>query len=77
MNMTLPRVAASAHELLGFATCPSCRSTDTAMTNDAVGKGTGWHCARCGQRWSATRLARVVAYAAWVSRQTTRSRGYS
>lgn len=63
--------------LLGFATCPLCRTTHTTMTNDAVGKGADWQCARCGQKWSATRLATVTAYAAWVSAQTTQHRGDS
>jgi hypothetical protein len=40
------------------------------MTYDALGKGTDWQCARCGQKWSAARLATVVTYAAWVSGQT-------
>jgi len=40
------------------------------MTYDALGNGTDWQCARCGQKWSATRLATVAAYAAWVSGQT-------
>ena len=77
MNMTLPGVAATTHELLGFATCPSCRTTDATMANDAGRKGVHWHCARCGQTWSATRLATVATYAAWVSRQTTPPRGNS
>ena len=69
MKMRL-RAAETTHELLGFATCPSCRTTDATMTYDALGKGTDWKCARCGQKWSATRLATVAAYAAWVSGQT-------
>lgn len=71
MNMTFPDVATTAQELLGFATCPSCRTTHATMTNDAVGKGADWQCARCGQKWSATRQATVAAYAEWVSGQTT------
>jgi hypothetical protein len=69
---TLPAIAP---ELLGFATCPSCHTTDATMTNDAVGIGTDRQCARCGQKWSATRLAPVAAYAVWVSGQTTQYRG--
>ena len=75
MNITLFAVATTAPELLGFATCPLCRTTHTTMTNDAVGKDADWQCARCGQKWSATRLATVAAYAAWVSRQTTQRCG--
>ena len=69
MNMRRP-AAETTHELLGFATCPSCRTTNASMTYDALGKGTDWQCARCGQKWSATRLATVAAYAVWVSGQT-------
>jgi transcription elongation factor Elf1 len=68
-NNVLPDVETT-HELLGFGTCPSCRTTDATMTYDALGKGTAWQCARCGQKWSATCLATVAAYAAWVSGQT-------
>lgn len=52
---------------LGLATCPSCHTADVTTTNDAVGKGADWRCPRCDQRWTATRLATVAAYAAWVS----------
>jgi hypothetical protein len=69
MNMGL-LAAETTHELLGFATCPSCRTTDATMKYDALGKGSDRQCARCGQKWSATRLATVTAYAAWVSGQT-------
>jgi hypothetical protein len=51
----------------GFATCPSCHTTDTAVTNDALSKGSDWECARCGGQWNATRLATVAAYALWLS----------
>ena len=77
MNMTPSSVATITHELLGFATCPSCRTTDATMRNDAVGKGADRRCAQCGETWSATRLATVATYAAWVSRQTTPPRGNS
>lgn len=52
-------------ELLGFATCPLCHTTAATITND----GADWQCARCGQKWSATRRAGVLAYAAWVAEQ--------
>lgn len=74
--MTLPTLPASettAPELLGFATCPLCRTTHTTMTIETVGKGADWQCARCGQTWSASRVATVAAYASWVSRQTTQA----
>jgi hypothetical protein len=55
------------HQSSGFATCPSCHTTDAAVTNDALSKGTDWECARCGGRWNATRLATAAAYALWLS----------
>jgi hypothetical protein len=51
----------------GFATCPSCHTTDAAVTNDALGKGSDWECGRCGGKWNATRLATAAAYAVWLS----------
>jgi hypothetical protein len=77
MNMTFPGFAATTHELLAFATCPSCRTTDATMTNEADGKVAAWRCARCGEMWSARPLTTVAAYAAWVSRQTIPPRGNS
>jgi ribosomal protein L37AE/L43A len=74
---SMSTLSAIAPELLGFATCPSCRTTDATMTNEALGKGVDWQCARCGQNWSATRLATVAAYANWVSGQATQHRGNS
>jgi predicted Zn finger-like uncharacterized protein len=49
----------------GFATCPSCHTSDAAVTNAAVGAGADWRCRRCGQRWDGRRLAAVAAYAKW------------
>ena len=69
MNVRL-LAAETTREMLGFATCPSCRTTDATMTYDALGRGTDWQCTRCGQKWSASCLATVAAYAAWVSGQT-------
>lgn len=44
-------------------TCPMCH-TPTSLTQSDIDAGAGWRCARCGQRWSATRLSTVAAYAA-------------
>jgi hypothetical protein len=55
------------HPSWGFATCPSCHTTDAIMTNDALSRGADWECGRCGGQWNATRLATVAAYAAWLS----------
>ena len=41
-------------------------SSDAAVTNDALSKGTDWECARCGGQWNATRLATAAAYALWL-----------
>lgn len=57
--------------LSGVATCPSCRTADATMSSDALRNGVDWQCARCGQKWNATRLETAAAYAEWVSQQTT------
>ena len=46
-------------------TCPLCH-TPTSLTQNAVDAGGEWRCVRCGQRWDATRLSAVAAYAAWL-----------
>ena len=71
MTMTSPGAVTTAQERLGFATCPSCHTADATMTNDAVGKGADWRCTRCGQLWTASRLATAAAYAVWVSERGT------
>lgn len=43
-------------------TCPMCH-TPARLTQNAIA---GWRCVRCGQRWDATRVSAVAAYAAWV-----------
>ena len=48
-----------------FLTCPMCH-TPTSQTQRAIDAGAEWRCVRCGQRWDATRLSAVAAYAAWV-----------
>lgn len=65
--------SAVAPELAGFATCPSCHTADTTLTNLAVSGGADWNCGRCGQRWGAARLATVAAYAVWLSQHTAQS----
>ena len=46
-------------------TCPMCH-TPASLTQGATDAGPGWRCVRCGQRWDASRVAAVAAYAAWV-----------
>ena len=48
------------------ATCPLCRTVNS-LTDAALVAGGGWHCATCGQRWDAERLATVAAYARYVA----------
>jgi hypothetical protein len=71
MNSTLPAVAATV-EIPALATCPLCHMADPDITSNAVAIGVGWQCARCGQRWTANRLATTAAYAAWVSERNAR-----
>ena len=52
-----------------MVTCLMCH-TPASLTQAAVDAGSDWHCVRCGQRWDATRLAAVAAYAAWVDERT-------
>lgn len=47
-------------------TCPMCH-TPASLTQSAVDAGADWRCVTCGQRWDATRLSTVAAYAAWVA----------
>jgi len=48
-----------------FPTCPLCH-TPTSLTQNAIDAGADWRCVTCDQRWDATRLSAVAAYAAWV-----------
>ena len=48
-----------------FPTCPLCH-TPASLTQNAIDAGADWWCVTCGQRWDATRLSAVAAYAAWV-----------
>jgi ribosomal protein L37AE/L43A len=51
-------------DALATPTCPLCHTEDTTTTVQAVAEGSTWRCARCGQMWSADRLAAVALYAA-------------
>jgi len=70
MTAIQPAAGRPAPELLAYATCPLCRTTAT-RANDAAAD---WLCARCGQRWTAARLASVTAYDAWVAERQLVSR---
>jgi ribosomal protein L37AE/L43A len=48
-------------------TCPLCHTLDNTITPDGMRIDTGWTCTRCGQAWSAGRLAAVSAYATYVA----------
>jgi hypothetical protein len=43
-----------------------CAIRRTSLTQNAIDAGADWRCVTCGQRWDATRLSAVAAYAAWV-----------
>ena len=53
----------SVETLMPVPTCPSCHTEDHTTSMDAVEAGARWRCTRCGQLWSARRLAIVAAYA--------------
>jgi PHP family Zn ribbon phosphoesterase len=44
--------------------CPFCH-TAFPLTSGGVEAPGDWRCVRCGQRWDASRLATVAAYASW------------
>ncbi len=44
------------------ATCPFCGTMDKTLTSEALGAGAAWACTRCGQTWTAARLATAAAY---------------
>lgn len=48
-----------------FAVCPLCQTVDAVVTEQVLALGNLWQCGRCGQSWTASRLATVNAYAAW------------
>jgi len=52
---------------LQLAGCPLCGTTDEQTTYGSLGEQGSWLCARCGQRWTLSRLASAAAYAAWVA----------
>lgn len=43
--------------------CPLCHTG--AIHPDAQTSDDGWRCLRCGQLWTALRLATVAAYSEW------------
>jgi transposase-like protein len=43
-------------------TCPLCHTLDHTVTADSLRAGAEWACTRCGQTWSAARLATAAAY---------------
>jgi transcription elongation factor Elf1 len=66
------QVATTAQKAAGFVTCPLCHMAEVTMADDVIEKSAGWQCTRCDQRWDATRLATVGAYAAWVAAHDAR-----
>jgi transposase-like protein len=47
--------------------CPLCHTVDVTVTQDTLRGGASWTCTLCGQRWSATRLEAVAAYARYTA----------
>jgi predicted Zn finger-like uncharacterized protein len=44
--------------------CPSCH-TARKTSDEVAAAGGSWRCERCGEQWSASRLATVAEYEAW------------
>ena len=53
-------------------TCLLCHTVDHTVTSDSLRAGADWTCTRCGQRWSAARLATAAAYARYPASLTSR-----
>jgi hypothetical protein len=49
------------------ATCPLCHTLDHTVIPESLLAGTGWACARCGQKWTAARLETAAAYQRYVA----------
>jgi predicted Zn finger-like uncharacterized protein len=47
------------------AACPSCHTARVLATEEVVTAGGDWRCERCGEQWTASRLATVAEYEAW------------
>ena len=44
-------------------TCPLCHTLNHTITSELLAAGALWTCTRCGQTWTAARLATAAAYA--------------
>ena len=47
------------------ALCPSCHTARVLATDEVTAIGGHWRCERCGEQWTASRLATVAEYEAW------------
>jgi ribosomal protein L37AE/L43A len=65
---------ATTAELNTARTCPLCHTEDPTITNEALIAGGAWGCVRCGQTWSAARIATAAAYADYVAASVTDAR---
>ena len=45
--------------------CPSCHAARVLATDEVAAPGGNWRCERCGEQWTASRLATVAEYEAW------------
>lgn len=45
--------------------CPSCQTARAQATDEVASAGGHWRCERCGEQWTASRLATVAEYEAW------------
>lgn len=50
-----------------MTTCPLCQTVSPIITDPAV-PTEEWQCVRCGQKWTASRLATAAAYTAYATR---------
>jgi transposase-like protein len=45
--------------------CPSCHTARLEATEGVTVARGDWRCERCGEQWTASRLATVAEYEAW------------
>jgi len=51
------------------AVCPLCHTVEPTLTDDSLRAGAEWTCTRCGQMWSALRLATVASYVRYTDQE--------
>jgi ribosomal protein L37AE/L43A len=61
----LPAAPEAATDPAPSLACPTCHTPMSMFTGEALKTGGDWKCDRCGQKWTASRLATVAEYGEW------------